>query len=74
MFTERATDLARHCTEAVRSGKHFPTVWHMFIKGHALVEGIPRQRLDGTRALLDIPLVTGQVLVFDADAKEFRLE
>jgi hypothetical protein len=74
MLTERANELARHCTEAVRNGKHFPTVWHSMLKGHALVEGIPRQRLDGPRPVLVIPLITGQLLVFDADAKEFRLQ
>lgn len=34
--------------------------------GYPLVEGIPRQRLEGTRTLLDIPLITGRRLVFDA--------
>ena len=44
------------------------------LKGHTLVEGIPRQRLEGKRSLLDIPLITGERLVFDGDAKEFRVD
>jgi hypothetical protein len=71
MSKERATDLARQCTELVRKGNVFPTVWSTLLKGHALVEGIPRQKLEGNRSLLDIPLITGEV--FDADVKEFRV-
>jgi hypothetical protein len=47
MWEERANDLARLCTEVVRKGDDFPTVWQTLLKGHPLVEGIPRQRLDG---------------------------
>jgi hypothetical protein len=74
MSKERANDLARTCTELVRKGKDFPTVWGTVLKGHTLVEGIPRQRLEGKRSLLDIPLITGERLVFDGDAKEFRVD
>jgi hypothetical protein len=74
MFKERASDLAHACTDLVRKGKDFPTVWGTVLKGHALVEGIPRQRLEGKRSLLEIPLITGNRLVFDGDAKEFRVE
>jgi hypothetical protein len=73
MSKERATDLARQCTELVRKGNAFPTVWSTLLKGHALVEGIPRQKLEGNRSLLDIPLITGEQLAFDADVKEFRV-
>jgi hypothetical protein len=74
MSKERANDLARLCTAAVGVGNDFPTIWSTLLKGHTLVEGIPRQRLEGTRSLLDIPLITGDRLVFDGDAKEFRVE
>jgi hypothetical protein len=74
VFKNGADDLARRCTDAVQSGKTFPTVWHTVLKGHSLLEGIPHQRLDGQRPILAIPLVTGQQLIFDGDAKEFRLE
>ena len=74
MSRERAGDLARQCTELVRKGKDFPTVWHTLLKRHALVEGIPRQRFERNRSLLQIPLITGEQLVFDAEIKEFRIQ
>ena len=42
MSNERASDLARHCTELVRKGNDFTTVWST-AQGHTLVEGIPRK-------------------------------
>jgi hypothetical protein len=74
MSQERAIDLARLCTDVVRKGETFPTVWHSMLKRHPLVKGIPRQRLEGNRALLDIPLITGERLVFDGDAKRFSVQ
>lgn len=74
MSRERAGDLARQCTELVRRGSDFPTVWSTLLKSHTLVEGTPRQRLERDRSLLDIPLITGEQLVFDADVKEFRVQ
>jgi hypothetical protein len=70
---ERANDLARLCTEMVRKGENFPTIWQVLLKGHALVAGIPQQRLEGNRALLEIRLITGERLVFDGDAKRFSI-
>jgi hypothetical protein len=66
-------DLARMCTELVRNGNDFPTVWNTLLKGHALVHGLPRQRHDGGRSLLDISLITGERLVFDGDAINFSI-
>ena len=74
MSKERASDLARQCTELVRKGNNFPTVWSTLLKSHSLVEGIPRERFERNRALLKIPLITGEQLVFDADVKEFRVQ
>jgi hypothetical protein len=74
MSSERANDLARECTDLVRMGDSFPNVWSRLLKGHALVDGIPRQRCEGERNLLDIRLITGERLVFDGDAKEFRVD
>jgi len=73
MSSERANDLAHMCTELVRQGKDFPTIWATVLKSHTLVDGIPRQKFDGTRSLLDIPLITGEHLVFDGDAKHFTV-
>ena len=74
MSTERANDLARICTEAVRAGADFQIVWRTLLNGHALVEGIPRERIEGERRLLDIPLTTGERLVFDGETKTFDVE
>lgn len=74
MSKERANDLARKCTELLRKGSSFPDVWSAVLKRHALVNGIPRQRVESGRSLLDMRLITGERLVFDGDAKEFRVD
>jgi hypothetical protein len=74
MSKERANDLVSLCAELVRKGEDFPTVWQTLLKGHPLVNGPPQQRLEGGRSLLDIRLITGERLVFDGDAKKFKLE
>ena len=71
MSKERANDLARQCTEMVREGSNFPTVWSTLLKSHTLVEGIPRERFERDRSLLHIPLVTGEQLIFDLPSKNF---
>jgi hypothetical protein len=48
-------------------------IWSTLLKAHPLVDGTPLQRVEGTRNLLDIPLITGERLVFDGDAKEFSV-
>jgi len=55
-------------------GNDFTTVWSTLLRGHILVEGIPREKLERNRRLLNIPLITGEQLVFDADFKEFRVQ
>jgi hypothetical protein len=70
---ERAGDLARACTELVRGGNDFPTIWNTRLKGHPLVEGIPRQRMIGTQSVLEIHLITGERLVYDGDRKKFSV-
>jgi len=74
MAAERPSDLVHRCTELLRAGNDFPTIWDTVLKSHQLIAGVPRQRMDGKRALLDVWLVTAQRLVFDGDAREFRLE
>jgi len=58
----------------VRKGEDFPTVWSTVLKGNALVDGIPQSTLEGTRALLEIRLITGERFVFDSDAKKFSVK
>jgi hypothetical protein len=71
MFGERAQDLAALCTELVRKGNDFPTVWATVLKGNALVDGIPQSKHEGERPVLEIRLITGERLVFDGEAKKF---
>jgi hypothetical protein len=73
MSKERASDLARQCTELIRSSD-FPTVWSNLLRRHILVDGVPQEKLERNRSLLNIPLITGEQLVFDADIKEFRVQ
>ena len=58
----------------VRKGEDFPTVWSTVLKGNALVDGIPQSILEGTRAVLEIRLITGERFVFDGDAKKFSVK
>jgi hypothetical protein len=74
MSRERASDLARQCTELVRNGRDFTTVWSSLLKDHTLVEGMPREIVERDRSLLRVPLITGEQLVFDAGVKEFRIQ
>ena len=74
MSNEKANDLARECTGLVRKGNSFATVWSTVLKRHTLIDGIPRERFEGKKSLLFIPLVTGDWLVFDADAEQFRID
>jgi hypothetical protein len=67
-------ELILKCTHAQDQGADFPTIWHTVLKGDRLVAGIPRQRFEGARSLLEIPLVTGHCVVYDADAREFSLQ
>jgi hypothetical protein len=71
MAEERAHGLAVMCTELVRKGNDFPTVWATVLKGHALVNGIPRSKRECTRPVLEIRLITGERFVFDGEAKKF---
>ena len=69
----RAQDLAALCTELVRKGNDFPTVWMTALKAHTLVDGIPQSVHEGKRALLEIRLITGERLVFDGERKIFTV-
>ena len=74
MSTERANDLAHICNDLARQGKDFSTIWGMVLKGRSIIGGLPSHRLKATHSLLDVPLMTGEHLVYDEDAKEFNVE
>jgi hypothetical protein len=73
MAGERADDLAQLCTELVRKGNDFPTVWKTVLKGNPLINGPPLSPMEGPRPVLEIRLITGERLVFDGDAKKFSV-
>ena len=73
MANERARDLAALCSELVRKGEDFPTVWANVLKGHALVNGLPESKLEGRRPVLEIKLITGERLMFDSEGKRFSV-
>jgi len=73
MAGQRADDWAQLCTELVRKGNDFPTVWNTVLKGNALVDGIARSSREGAKSVLEIRLTTGERLVFDGDARKFSV-
>jgi hypothetical protein len=66
-------ELVRRCNEAMRLGTDFPTLWHTVIKDHAMVVGVPVQRLEGNSTYLEIPLSRGDWLVIHIDRKSAEL-
>lgn len=71
---EKSLDLARRCTDLLRGGNDFPTIWKTCLSLHPLVVGLPHQRLTGNSSVLDIKLMTGERLVFHGDARQFSVE
>jgi hypothetical protein len=68
-----AERLTAACLAAASTGADFPTVWRTVLKGHAAVTGRPVQRLDGTSTFLEIPLITGERIVFGPGPKDYAL-
>ena len=64
--------LTAACLAAADTGADFPTVWQTILKGHPDVAGPPIQRMEGSTALLEIPLVTGERIVVGPGAKDYR--
>jgi hypothetical protein len=73
MANERAQDFAELCTDMVRKGTDFPSLWATVLKNHPLVNGIPASRLVGNRPVLEVKLITGELLVFDGENRKFSL-
>ncbi len=69
-----AKALAEVCTQMVRRGEDFPTVWTTYLKDHALVAGLPESKRECRRPVLEIKLLTGELLLFDGDARRFRIK
>jgi hypothetical protein len=69
-----AKQLAEVCTKMIRYGEDFPTVWTTYLRKHVLVIGPPESRIECRRPILEIKLATGELLVFDDDARRFRVK
>ncbi|MBB5751293.1 hypothetical protein [Prosthecomicrobium pneumaticum] len=59
------TDLIEKCMLAHTAGADFPKVWREILSRSRLVIGVPVQRLEGARAILEIKLITGERLLCD---------
>lgn len=73
MAKERAIDLSSPLHQFAAIGARLPGHLGRGIQSHALIAGLPHQRMDRNRPLLENWLVTGERLVFDGNAKEFWL-
>jgi len=71
MSKERSFDLAQLCTELVRKGNDFPTIWTTVLKSNPLFDVIAQSKHEGTRSVFEVRLFTGERLVFDGEAKKF---
>ena len=69
----QARAFAEHqrCRAGEAAGLDFPTLWNEVIKPHPLVIGPPVQAVRHGRVCLEIRLITGGVIVFDTDARQF---
>jgi hypothetical protein len=59
--------------ELARKGNDFPTIWTAVLKADPLVDGFPESTHEGARPVVEVPLITGEKLVFDGDGKKFSL-
>jgi hypothetical protein len=68
-----AHELVTKCNIALHDGVDFPTLWHSIIKPHPTVAGVPVQRWDSNRTYLEIPLLRGDSIVVDMEARTVSL-
>ena len=61
-----ANELLQACNSASRDGADFPTIWQKILKGNIFVTGTPIQGINNEGPTLEIPLLTGQRLIFGA--------
>jgi|ERR1022692_1431003 len=65
---DSAKELLQSCNSARQLGSDFPTVWQQILKRHSLVAGMPIQGMNSEGPTLEVPLLTGQRLIFGAKA------
>jgi len=51
----------------------FPAIWHSVLKRHVLAVGPPVNSVRAGHIALEVPLITGQRLVFDSSSSELAL-
>jgi len=56
--------LLNMCIAAQQKGADFPTIWNNVLKRSGLVRGPPVQLVHEGRGMLEVKLITGQVIVF----------
>ncbi|HMN84799.1 MAG TPA: hypothetical protein PKA74_02250 [Bauldia sp.] len=66
-------DLLAAVRAAAEGGADFPTIWNSILRRHPLVAGSPVQRLDGTTALLEVPLILGRRLVVGPGSTDYAI-
>jgi hypothetical protein len=70
---ETSSVLLQRCASAARDGADFPTVWDSILRRHRLVTGPPVQAIRDGHPRLEIPLMTGQSIVFDSSSGEYSI-
>lgn len=65
---DSAKELLQACNSARQLGSVFPTIWQQILKKHTFVAGMPIQGMNGEGPTLEVPLLTGQRLIFGAKA------
>ena len=65
-MADRASELLQACTAAHLDGADFPTIWNKILKRDSFVAGIPVQGRNSEGPTLEVPLFTGQRLIFDS--------
>ena len=63
-------DLLSRCNAAANRGDTFPSIWRTILIYSSLVKGPPVQASAGR---LEVPLITGQRLIYLSDMKQFNL-
>jgi len=57
-------ELLSECVRAARRGVDFQTIWRDVLRIHPLVAGPALEVMEGGRSRLEIPLTTGQRLLY----------
>jgi hypothetical protein len=67
-----ANGLMQACNAARRAGADFPTIWETVLKKHPLVAREPVQGRSDQGPVLEVPLITGQRIVFGSTCFSIR--